>query len=58
MTLETTGRPARAESERRLRVRQSRAPGNVARRMKLPEHLEQAYTDALIRHAPMWIASF
>ena len=52
MTLVSIGRPTRAESERRLRVAQSRASGKVARSRKLPEYLDQPEVEALIEVAP------
>ncbi len=52
MILVPVGRPNRAESERRLRVAQSRASGNVARSRKLPEYLDQPEVEALIEAAP------
>ena len=52
MTLVPLGRPTRAESERTLRVAQSRASGKVARSRKLPEYLDQPEVEALIDAAP------
>lgn len=52
MSLATIGRPNRAESERRLRVAQSRASGKVARRKTLPPYLEPEKVRALMEAAP------
>ena len=52
MTSATTGRPTKGESQRRRRIVQSRASGNVARRQTLPEYLEPSEVHALIEAAP------
>ena len=52
MTLALTGRPTRSESQRRQRIVQSRASGNVARRQTVPEYLEPPEVQALIQAAP------
>ena len=52
MTLALTGRPTRLESQRRQRIAQSRASGNVARRQTVPEYLEPSEVEALIDAAP------
>lgn len=52
MSTALTGRPTRAISERKQRIAQQRASGNVARRQALPEYLEQHEVEALIQAAP------
>ncbi len=46
-----TGRPTRAESQRRQSVAQSRASGRLAKRKTLPEYLEPGEVQALIEAA-------
>ena len=52
MTLALTGRPTRSETQRRQRIAQSRASGNIARRQTVPEYLEPSEVQALIQAAP------
>ena len=52
MVLVPTGRPTRAETQRKQRGLQSRASSFVARRYGLPEYLEKAEVEALVAAAP------
>ena len=52
MNLVHPGRPTRAETQKKTRVLQSRASGNIARRQSIPEYLDQAEIEALIANAP------
>lgn len=53
MTLARIGRPTKLESQRRQSIAKQRASGNVSRREKIPEWLEQSEINGMIQAAPL-----